>query len=145
MLHHRHTLFPAVLGLISLLLVAFYIVYAKPSDAPPRLPGGDVSTTSAPIKENPPVSKEQYETHIHDAFVPFFSGVETATQAERNTLIDATLELMLQERVPSEYQMLHLDLVRYLHALKKTEGGSDASKAAYKELLRLRAETPWLP
>jgi len=144
MLHHRQTIFPAILGLATIGLIVLVAVYTKSAEDSTAIVPNPAPEINYTVPEKIPVSGVDYENQTRFVLEPFFKNVESLSDTEKETAIDKALNGLLAEQVPVEYQDLHLALVRNLHNLKNQDN-EEESQSAFKELLRLRAETPWLP
>lgn len=144
MLHHRQTIFPAILGLATIGLIVLVAVYTKSAEDNTAIVSNPAPEVNYTVPEKVPVSAADYENQTRFVLEPFFKQVDQLSGAERENVIDKALNSLLAEQVPVEYRDLHLALVRNLHNLKNQDN-EEESQIAYKELLRLRAETPWLP
>lgn len=109
-LHHRHSFFPLVLGLLTLgLIVLMFYAFAgrRPSEATP------------PVQLNP-VSTEEYEKSLQTLMSSFVVAYdESADDLSRLVLVEQTLTNLLALRVPAEEKQTHLELAVGLNQMQQ--------------------------
>ncbi len=135
--YHRHSLFPLVVVILSLLLVGFmYLTFEKP-----------ISNQSLLVPtETQEVSEEDYKAGLKNLVVSFQDQFEKSNDGlSQLILVESALKSLLDLRVPFQYKDLHLEIVVALNAMKieLLSENKDASNAYQKLVDRLSPED-WL-
>ena len=127
MFHHRRSLFPLLLALLTLVLVIF-MFYAFTGRSLKR---------SNVVGEPSPVSAQQYQTELHELTSTFVEQYEgEANDLARLVLVETTLQKLLSLRVPTEQKDRHLALAVELNqmqqALRQQNGEADVAFERFK-------------
>ncbi|MBI5793671.1 hypothetical protein HZA87_01100 [Candidatus Uhrbacteria bacterium] len=118
--YHRHSFFPLVIILLTLLLGVFMLLTVSRQTAPPA----DEQTTT-------PVDAQAYRVSLVDLLTTFEAGIALAPDDPAKLVVaERALTDLLALRVPPEDKQLHLDfaltLTKIQTALKSDDTNIDA-------------------
>ena len=124
--HRRHSFFPLVLALLTLLLIVL-MFYAFTGTQP---------TANRVTSEVTPVSSQEYQQELRALIQSF---IEQYGQKEddilRLVLVEQTLQSLLSLRVPVEAKEMHLSIAVELNQMQQAlREKSGAEKAAFERL-----------
>ncbi len=129
-LHHRHSFFPVVIALLTLILLVFMFLTFRKNSTSSIGHGQTVS----------PVSEQEYQTSLHTLMKKFTDGFPALnSQSARLSSVEGTLTSLLAFRVPFSQKDLHLSLAVQLNQMKDALHANDLTnvKASFEEIVKL--------
>jgi hypothetical protein len=128
--YHRHSFFPLVVIVLTILLGALIAITVLPNEEPTRVVDEETSVDAGSYRENLTNIVREFENG-------FSQAVDGAGQKRAGA---QALQALLDLRVPAEYKNLHLELAVFLSSV---ESGSTISDPL--GTLQTIVETyPWL-
>lgn len=132
MIHRHPSFFPLVLGVLTVILVAFMIFAFSDRDR---------EAPSVPITQErvEPVSEDAYRERMKELFVGFDGRYEAAEgDVARLVLVEDELrDLLAVKKIPAVFKDLHLELAFSLNLLR--DGLRGSAEALVEGRTRLRA------